>query len=95
MTIGGVAALALAKILLPRYAEAQEVSFTDEQIRPTYVDYPSPGGNLGTMRGYLVTTHRRRPFPVGPCDPRESWAESVYQRCCPTSGGGWVHCSRP
>ena len=54
LTIGGVSALALAQSLLPRYAEAQTVSFTDERIKPVYVHYPSPGGNSGTMRGYLV-----------------------------------------
>lgn len=49
--IGG---LAMAQALLPRYAQAQTISFTDPRIKARYVTYPSPGGNSGTMRGYLV-----------------------------------------
>ncbi len=64
ITIGGVSALSLAQSLLPRYAEAQTISFTDERIRPTYVDYPSPGGNSGSMRGYLVQPQGKGPFPA-------------------------------
>ena len=30
------------------------VSFTDERIKATYVDYDSPGGNGEKIRGYLV-----------------------------------------
>ena len=63
LTIGGVSALALAESLLPRYAEAQTISFTDERIKPVYVNYPSPGGNSGTMRGYLVRPAGEGPFP--------------------------------
>ena len=44
LTIGGVSALAMAQSLLPRYAQAQTISFTDERIKGLYVDYPSPGG---------------------------------------------------
>jgi carboxymethylenebutenolidase len=50
----GAAALAMAQALLPRYARAQTVMFTDKRIKARYVDYPSPEGN-GDMRGYLVT----------------------------------------
>ena len=51
VTVGG---LAMAQALMPRYANAQTISFTDERIKGTYVTCPSPGGNSGTMRGYLV-----------------------------------------
>src|SRR3954447_13132144 len=51
VTIGG---LAMAQALLPRYAQAQTISFTDPRIKARYVNYPSPGGTSGTMRGYLV-----------------------------------------
>jgi len=51
VTIGG---LAMAQALLPRYAQAQTISFTDTRIKARYVTYPSPGGTSGTMRGYLV-----------------------------------------
>lgn len=64
ITIGGLSALALAESLLPTYAEAMTISFTDERIRPTYVDYPSAGGNSGTMRGYLVQPQGEGPFPA-------------------------------
>ncbi|MGI9257863.1 MAG: dienelactone hydrolase family protein, partial [Gammaproteobacteria bacterium] len=43
MTIGGVSALWMAQALLPRYAEAQTISFTDPRMTGTYVTYPSPG----------------------------------------------------
>lgn len=61
MIAGG---LAMAQALLPRYAQAQTVSFTDERIQARYVTYPSPGGNSGTMRGYLVRPSGSGPFPA-------------------------------
>src|SRR5215216_4355561 len=57
------AGLAMAQALLPRYAQAQTISFTDERIKAQYVGYPSPGGNSGTMRGYLVQPKGNGPFP--------------------------------
>jgi carboxymethylenebutenolidase len=56
--------LAMAQALMPRYADAQTISFTDERIKATYVNYPSPGGNSGTMRGYLVQPAGKGPFPT-------------------------------
>ena len=64
ITIAGVSALAMAQALLPRYAEAQTISFTDERIKGLYVEYPSPGGISGTMRGYLVQPQGDGPFPA-------------------------------
>jgi len=64
ISIGGVSALWMAQALLPRYAEAQTISFTDKRIKATYVEYPSPGGTSGTMRGYLVTPAGSGPFPA-------------------------------
>ena len=63
ITVGGASALWMAQALLPRYAEAQTISFTDERIKGLYVDYPSPGGSSGTMRGYLVQPTGEGPFP--------------------------------
>ena len=63
MTIAGVSGLAMAQALLPRYAEAQTIAFTDERITPTYETYASEGGNSGEMRGYLVTPTGDGPFP--------------------------------
>ena len=62
LTIGGVSALWMAQALLPRYAEAQTISFTDSRIKGTYVEYPSPGGTSGEMRGYLVQPTGEGPF---------------------------------
>src|SRR5438477_8242829 len=64
LTIGGVSALAMAEALLPRYALAQTISFTDQRIKARYVTYPSPGGTSGTMRGYLVQPNTPGPFPA-------------------------------
>ncbi len=61
VTVGG---LAMAQALMPRYANAQTISFTDERIKATYVTYPSPGGTSGQMRGYLVQPKGNGPFPV-------------------------------
>ena len=60
VTVGG---LAMAQALMPRYAQAQTMSFTDTRLKATYVTYPSPGGNSGTMRGYLVQPAGNGPFP--------------------------------
>jgi carboxymethylenebutenolidase len=56
--------LAMAQALLPRYARAMTVSFTDPRIRAQYVAYASPGGNAGEMRGYLVQPSGTGPFPA-------------------------------
>jgi carboxymethylenebutenolidase len=56
--------LAMAQALLPRYAQAQTVSFTDPRIRAQYLIYESPGGNSGSMRGYLVQPSGAGPFPA-------------------------------
>ncbi len=64
LTVAGISALAMAQSLLPRYAEAQTISFTDTRIKGLYVEYPSPGGNSGKMRGYLVQPRGDGPFPA-------------------------------
>jgi len=64
ITIAGVSALWMAQALLPRYAEAQTISFTDDRIKASYVEYPSPGGTSGTMRSYLVQPVGEGPFPA-------------------------------
>jgi carboxymethylenebutenolidase len=56
--------LAMAQSLLPRYAEAQTISFTDTRIKAQYVTYPSPGGSSGQLRGYLVQPTGPGPFPA-------------------------------
>jgi carboxymethylenebutenolidase len=56
--------LAMAQALLPRYAQAQTISFTDSRIKANYVTYPSPGGNSGQMKGYLVQPAGSGPFPA-------------------------------
>ncbi|MGI9261522.1 MAG: dienelactone hydrolase family protein [Woeseiaceae bacterium] len=64
LTVAGVSAVAMAKALMPNYAEAQEILFTDERIKATWVDYPSPGGSSGEMRGYLAAPVGTGPFPA-------------------------------
>ena len=61
---GGLSGLAMAKALLPDYARAQTISFTDARIKARYVTYPSSGGNAQTMRGYLVQPAGEGPFPA-------------------------------
>lgn len=61
VTVGG---LAMAQALMPHYARAQTISFTDPRIKARYVNYPSPGGNSGEMRGYLVQPAGNGPFPT-------------------------------
>jgi len=64
LVIGGVSALTMAQALFPRYAEAQTIMFTDSRIKAKYVEYPSPGGNSGKMRGYLVQPSQGSKFPA-------------------------------
>jgi carboxymethylenebutenolidase len=64
ITVAGVSGLTMAQALLPNYAEAQTISFTDERIKANYVEYDSPGGNAGKMRGYLVRPTTPEPFPT-------------------------------
>ena len=60
----GAAALVMAQGLLPNYARAQTISFTDERIKASYVTYPSPGGNADKIRGYLVQPAGKGPWPA-------------------------------
>ena len=64
LAVVGGSGLAMAQALLPRYAAAQTISFTDKRIKATYVNYDSPGGTSGQMRGYLVRPNGDGPFPV-------------------------------
>jgi carboxymethylenebutenolidase len=64
LTVAAGSALIMAKALLPQYAKAQMISFTDERIHPEYVTYDSPGGTSGTMKGYLVKPAGEGPFPA-------------------------------
>ena len=63
ITVAGVSGLIMAQALLPRYAQAQTISFTDDRIKANYVEYESPGGSSGRMRGYLVRPTVDGPFP--------------------------------
>jgi carboxymethylenebutenolidase len=56
--------LAPALALLPDYARAQTISFTDPRVKAQYVTYASPGGNGEKMRGYLVHPAGNGPFPA-------------------------------
>ena len=64
LAIVGGSALAMAEALLPHYADAQTISFTDKRIKARYVEYDSPDGTSGNMRGYLVKPADDGPFPA-------------------------------
>ena len=64
LTVAGLSGVAMAQALLPRYAEGHTVDFTDKRIKARYVNYPSPGGSSGEMRGYLVEPEGNGPFPA-------------------------------
>ncbi|WP_126976422.1 YghX family hydrolase [Frigidibacter oleivorans] len=51
--VGGLTAAAILSQMSPDYAMAQQVEFTDPEILPEYITYPSPEGH-GEVRGYLV-----------------------------------------
>jgi carboxymethylenebutenolidase len=82
LVVGG---LAMAQALMPRYANAQTISFTDERLKGTYVTYDSPGGNSGKMRGYLVQPKGTGPFPsvlvVHENRGLNPYVEDVARRC--------------
>jgi carboxymethylenebutenolidase len=59
-----IGALTFALSLLPDYARAQTISFTDPRIKAQYVTYASPGGNAEKLRGYLVHPTGSGPFPA-------------------------------
>ena len=60
----GAGGLAMAYGLMPDYAQAQTISFTDSRIKAQYVSYPSPGGNGDTIKGYLVHPAGQGPWPA-------------------------------
>ena len=64
VAVVGGSAMVRAEALLPRYAEAAMISFTDSRIKATYVNFDSPGGTSGKMRGYLVQPAGNGPFPA-------------------------------
>lgn len=53
LTALGFSMSVLTSALIPSYAEAEQVSFNDEDIKATYVKFPSPKGH-GEGQGYLV-----------------------------------------
>lgn len=61
--VGGLSASALLASLSPNYALAQQISFTDPDIRAEYLRYPSPDGH-GEVRAYLVQPSQAKgPLP--------------------------------
>lgn len=57
-------ALAMAQALLPDYARARTIDFTDSRIKAKYATCPSPGGTVEQLRGYLVQPAGAGPFPA-------------------------------
>ena len=60
----GAGALATAYGVMPNYARAQTIAPTDARIKAGYVTYPSPGGNSGTMKGYLAQPAGQGKWPA-------------------------------
>src|SRR3984885_14720487 len=63
--IGGLAAATIIEALMPKYAQGQQVSKTDDRIKASYETVPSPQGN-GSIKGYLVrpvSADTRNPMP--------------------------------
>jgi len=58
-----VSALAMAQALLPRYAQAADDLLHRRADESAVLNYPSPGGNSGSMRGYLGAAGRPGPVP--------------------------------
>jgi carboxymethylenebutenolidase len=56
------------------------VSFNDPRIRAQYVGYPSPGGNSGAMRGYLVQPAGAGPFPAVLWCPKASCTAPAHRK---------------
>ena len=52
--VGGVTAGMLLDMLNPQFAAAQQVPKDDSRIKAEYLEYPSPQGNPGKTKGYLV-----------------------------------------
>lgn len=53
LAVLGFSMTVLTSALMPNYALAEQVSFNDEKIKATYVEFDSPKGH-GKGRGYLV-----------------------------------------
>lgn len=53
LTVGGLTMSVLLSSLMPNYAQAEQVSFNDPDIKATFETFDSPKGH-GEGRGYLV-----------------------------------------
>lgn len=53
LAVGGLTGATLLTLMSPDYALAEQVAFTDPDIKPEYIHYPSSQGH-GSVRGYLV-----------------------------------------
>ncbi len=58
-------ALAMAHAMMPRYAQAQTISFTDTRIRPTLRDVPLAGRQLGRDARLPGAADGQWPVPGG------------------------------
>lgn len=53
LVAGAASAATVVQALMPRYAEAETVSFNDPRIRASWIEYPSPSATR-KMRAYFV-----------------------------------------
>ena len=53
LAVAGLTIGSVSSALIPNYALAEQVSFTDKDIKATYAEFDSPEGH-GKGRGYIV-----------------------------------------
>ena len=63
LAVVGLTITTLTSALIPNYAQAEQVSFNDEDIVASYKKFPSPKGH-GEGSGYLVQPKGDGPFPA-------------------------------
>ncbi len=90
VTLCGLTAVAVLDALTPNYALAQQVEFTDPDIKPEYVTYPSPNGH-GEVRAYLVRPANVSGKVPGVVVVHENRGLNPYRRRGPACGQSRIH----
>ena len=82
----------LLDMLNPQFAAAQQVPKDDKRLKTEYVEYPSPQGNTGKTKGYLVRpANATGKLPAILVDPRESRAQPAHRRHRAPPGARQLH----
>ena len=91
LAVAGFSLTVLSTALLPNYAEAEQVSFNDPDIKATYVNFSSPDGH-GECRGYLVVPSALEGTGPVVLVVHENRVEPLHQGCRSAAGQGRIHC---